>query len=81
MPLYKSLTFLILLLVSSSSILAFRYAFITQTYNDRELRLSSYAHHDIAETVHETAVIMNCCEGQYWLQRPATCDKGVNTGY
>jgi hypothetical protein len=39
----------------------------TQKYNDRELRLSSYAHPEIAETVHETAVLMNCCKGQYWL--------------
>jgi len=24
---------------------------------------------------------MNFCEGQYWLQRPATCEEGVNTLY
>ena len=52
-----------------------------QKYNDRELRLSSYAHHDITETVHETAVLMNCWKGQYWLQRSATCEERVNTGY
>jgi len=53
----------------------------TQKYNARELRLSSYAHLDIAETVHETAVLMNCCEVQYWLQRSATCEELVYAGY